>query len=98
MVACELAGDLDAIHARQADVHEDHVRVKLVDQRQSNLARAGVTHYLQVGVGVKNLAGAIAVQGMVVNHDDADPPRPPWSARLRVHAAGNWRRSPIGRT
>jgi hypothetical protein len=46
--------------------------VKLVDQRQSNLARAGLTHYLQVGVGLENLAGAVAVQGVVVHHDHAD--------------------------
>jgi hypothetical protein len=72
MVPGQLAGDLDAVHPRQTDVQEDDVRVKLVDQRKSDLARAGVTHHLQVRVGLEDPAGAIAVQGVVIDHDDTD--------------------------
>src|SRR5450631_2349851 len=46
VVTGEPAGDLDAIHPRKPDVHQHHVGAKLVDQRQGDLAGAGVTDNL----------------------------------------------------
>jgi len=71
MVPGESTGDLDAVHSRQPDVQQHHVGAKLVDQGKGDLAGGGVTNHLQVRVGLENLAGAVAVQGVVV--DDHHP-------------------------
>ena len=49
MVPGESSGDFDAVHAREPDVHQDHVGAKPVDHFQSGLAGVGVADNVQVG-------------------------------------------------
>src|SRR5665647_2265024 len=95
MIPGEPAGDLDAVHARKPDVHQQHVRAKLVDQREGDLAGAGVTNDLQVGVHVENLTSAIPVQSVIIDHHH--------SYHLGIHSSQatrrtgrSWRKSPTG--
>jgi len=71
MVPGESSGDFDAVHAREPDVHQDHVGAKPVDHFQSGLAGVGVADNVQVGVSLENLTGAIPVQGVVVDDHHA---------------------------
>jgi hypothetical protein len=72
MVLGDSTGGLDAVHPRKPDVHQHHVGAKLIDHGESELAGVGVTHHLQVGVRLEYLAGAVAVQGMVVDDNHTD--------------------------
>jgi hypothetical protein len=95
VVPGEPAGDLDAVHTRKPDVHQHHVRVKLVDHRERDLAGVGVADNLQVGVRVENLTGAIAVQSMIVDDHHAYH-RGVHSDQVTRGFGRSWRKSPIG--
>src|SRR5665647_624173 len=80
---------------------DEYVRAKLVDQGKCHLAGSRLTNDLQVGVHLEDLAGAVTVQRMVIDHDDADhvgihghhgqqATRP-----ARRHRTVDWRRTPM---
>jgi len=69
MVPGEPTCCLDAVHTRKPDVHQHHVRAELVDQGECDLTGVSVTDHLYVGVRLEYLASAVAMQGMVVDHD-----------------------------
>jgi hypothetical protein len=100
MAPGESSGDLDAVYSGKPDVHQHHVRVKLVDHFEGELAGAGVTNDPQVGVRVENLTGAIPVEGMVVDdHNTYDRCLHADQATRRSRpAAAEITHSPMGRT
>ena len=67
-----LHGGVQPVHLGHRHVHDDHVRVGLLDQRHRVQAVAGLAGDLQVGVVLEDAAEPLADQRVVVDQDDAD--------------------------
>ena len=60
------------VHLGHGHVHDDDIRVGLLDQRHGVQAVAGFADDLQVRVVLENAAEPLADQRVVVDQDDAD--------------------------
>ena len=63
---------MQPVHLGHRHVHDDDVRVGLLDQGDGVQAVAGLAGDLQVGVVLEDAAEALADQRVVVDQDDAD--------------------------
>src|SRR5262249_39094731 len=90
VVAVNPAGGLDAVHARQPDIHENNRGVELVDEDECQFGRLGLADQLNIGVLAEDLPDPVPVQGVVVHHQYPDD--------VRVHDRNvTWQRRPRGR-
>src|SRR5215475_5611207 len=90
VVAVDPAGGLDAVHARQPDVHQDYRGVELVDENERQFCRLGLADQLNIGVLAEDLPDPVPVQGVVVHHQHPD--------NVGVHGRNvTWQRCPRGR-
>ena len=76
--AGQLARDLQAVHARHADVEEDHVRLQRVAELQGLLPVARFPDHTEALEVAHQLAQAAAGRGLVIDDQDA--------GRLDTHA------------
>jgi len=65
-------GGLDPAHAGHAHVHQDQVGGQLLDPGQRLLAVGGLTHHLDVLLGLENHLEAAPEQLVVVGDDDSN--------------------------
>ena len=63
---------MQAVHLGHRHVHDDDVRVGLLDQRDGVEAVAGLAGDLQVGVVFENAPEPLADQRVIVDQDDAN--------------------------
>ena len=63
---------MQPVHLRHRHVHDDDVRVGLLDQRDGVQAVAGLAGDLKLGVVFENAPEPLADQRVVVDQDDAD--------------------------
>jgi hypothetical protein len=68
----DLAGRLDAVHVRHADVHQHHIRIELAGERDRLGAVCGLADDLDVGFGAQDHPEAAAHKLLVVREQDAN--------------------------
>ena len=68
VVGFELAGQRQAIHARQPDIHQDQVRDRLLDRIQRLLGIRGLGYFIPRPR--QKIGGQLEIGGVVVHHQD----------------------------